>query len=95
MSHPGPVPDLQEAPEARPAAAPPERPSVSIFRKRLRKFRTIKRGYYSFLLLLAAYVISFFLPVLINSDALAVRYQLLNAEFDRRATAAWTGEGVR
>jgi hypothetical protein len=29
------------------------------------------------------------------SPELAVRYQLLNAEFDRRAAAAWTGEGVR
>jgi microcin C transport system permease protein len=75
VSHPGPIPDLQEAPEVRPAAALPERPSVSIFRKRLRKFRTIKRGYYSFLILLVAYGISFFLPLLINSDALAVRYQ--------------------
>ena len=37
-----------------------ERPSVSIFRKRLRKFRTIKRGYYSFLILLAAYASRFF-----------------------------------
>jgi microcin C transport system permease protein len=54
---------------------PAERPSVSVFRKRLRKFRTIKRGYYSFLVLLVAYVISFFLPVLINSSALLVRYQ--------------------
>jgi hypothetical protein len=29
------------------------------------------------------------------SQQVAVRYQLLNAEFDRRATAAWTGEGVK
>jgi len=29
------------------------------------------------------------------SPELAVRYQLLNAEFDRRAAAAWTGEGVQ
>ena len=58
-----------------PAAGQPrgvlaERPSVSIFRKRLRKFRTIKRGYYSFLVLLGAYGVSFFLPLLINSNAL-------------------------
>jgi microcin C transport system permease protein len=54
--------------------APAERPSISVFRKRLRKFRTIKRGYYSFLILLCAYGISFLLPVLINNEALLVRY---------------------
>jgi microcin C transport system permease protein len=51
-----------------------ERPSISIFRKRLRKFRTIKRGYYSFLILVGAYGCSFFLPLLISSSALVVRY---------------------
>jgi hypothetical protein len=29
------------------------------------------------------------------SPELAARYQLLNAEFDRRATAAWTREIVK
>jgi microcin C transport system permease protein len=59
------------------ALAPPLPPgrSVSIFRKRFRKFKTLKRGYYSFLILLAAYAISFILPVLINSKALIVHYQ--------------------
>jgi microcin C transport system permease protein len=46
----------------------------SIFRRRVRKFRRIKRGYYSFLLIAVAYVISFFLPLLLNNTALAVRY---------------------
>ncbi|MCZ6490465.1 MAG: ABC transporter permease subunit [Acidobacteria bacterium] len=55
--------------------APATRPSVSLFRKRLRKFRALKRGYYSFLLLLAAYGTSFFLPVLVNDKALIVRYE--------------------
>lgn len=49
--------------------------SGSIFRKRLRRFRGFKRGYYSFLLLLAAYAASFLLPILVNNKALAVRYQ--------------------
>ncbi len=49
--------------------------SDSLFRKRLRKFKKLKRGYYSFLLLLSLYVTSFFLPLLMNSVALAVRYQ--------------------
>lgn len=48
--------------------------SESIFRKRIRKFRRLKRGYYSFLLLLAAYLISLALPILINDRALIVRY---------------------
>jgi microcin C transport system permease protein len=53
----------------------PPRRSDSIFRKRIRKFKTLKRGYYSFLILLVAYFTSFFLPFLINNKALLVRYQ--------------------
>jgi microcin C transport system permease protein len=53
----------------------PARPSISLFRRRLRKFRSIKRGYWSFLLIVGAYAISFFLPVLVNSTAWLVRYQ--------------------
>lgn len=49
--------------------------SVSIFRKRLGKFRRIKRGYYAFLLILAAYAVSFALPLLINNQPLIVSYQ--------------------
>jgi microcin C transport system permease protein len=49
--------------------------SESIFRKRLRKFRRLKRGYYSFLLLVTAYVISLALPVLVNNRALLIRYE--------------------
>ena len=56
--------------------APPSKPrrSVSIFWKRVQKFTRIKRGYYSFVLLVVAYVVSFFLPLLINSKALIVNY---------------------
>ncbi len=53
----------------------PERPGLSILRKRLRKFRSLKRGYYSFVIMLSLYATSFFLPVLINNEALAVRYE--------------------
>jgi microcin C transport system permease protein len=49
-------------------------PSESIFRRRLRKFRRLKRGYYSFLLIVFAYVFSFFLPLVTNNVALLVRY---------------------
>lgn len=48
--------------------------SVSLFRKRLRKFKTFKRGYYSFILIVVLYIFSFFLPLIINNKALIVRY---------------------
>lgn len=53
------------------AAAKPE----SIFRRRFRKFRRIKRGYWSFLLITGAYLLSFTLPYLMNSTAFLVRYE--------------------
>ena len=46
----------------------------SIFRKRLRKFRRLKRGYYSFLIVAIAYAISFALPLIANNKALIVHY---------------------
>ena len=49
--------------------------SQSIFQKRLRKFRGLKRGYCSFLILLSLYAISFALPALTNDKALFVQYQ--------------------
>ena len=50
-------------------------PSLSIFRKRWRKFRSLKRGYYSFLIIVTAYLVSFVLPLLVNSKPLLVRYE--------------------
>ncbi|MCP4545667.1 MAG: ABC transporter permease [bacterium] len=49
--------------------------STTIFRKRLRKFRTLKRGYYSFLVLLVLYVCSFFLPLIVNNKPLWLTYE--------------------
>lgn len=49
--------------------------SESIFSRRVRKFRRIKRGYYSFVLIVAAYAFSFFLPLVFNNVALVVKYQ--------------------
>ena len=49
--------------------------SESLFRKRLRKFKRLKRGYYSFLLIVSAYVFSFFLPFIMTGTPLAVKYQ--------------------
>jgi microcin C transport system permease protein len=67
--------DPQEIPRTPQPEIPTEQPSVSIFRRRVRRFRRIKRGYYSFLLIAFAYLGSFFLPLLVNSKALVVRYQ--------------------
>lgn len=49
--------------------------SESLFKKRLRRFKSIKRGYYSFIILTLAYIISFFAPLLMNNKALVVYYE--------------------
>ena len=64
---------MQQATGTEQTTRPPA--SVSIFRKRIQKFRRLKRGYYSFLTIVIAYLISFILPVLINDKALAVSYK--------------------
>jgi len=48
--------------------------SESLFRKRLRKFRRLKRGYYSFLIVVVAYLFSFLLPFVMTGQPLLVRY---------------------
>jgi microcin C transport system permease protein len=76
---PPPAPELQSAPYPQHFGDPAERVaparSASPFRRRLRKFQRLKRGYWSFLLIAAAYIVSFFLPVLANNTALMVRYE--------------------
>ena len=52
----------------------PQRKSLSPLRLRLRKFRRLKRGYYAFILLAGAYVLSLLNPLLVNNTALIVRY---------------------
>lgn len=52
--------------------AGPEDQEVSIFRMRIRTFKRCERAYRSFLILLAAYLISFVLPLLINDQAILV-----------------------
>ena len=60
-------------------AIPPDVPlqvrSESVFRRRVRKFRRIKRGYGAFVVIVAGYLLSFLLPLLANNVALVVRYQ--------------------
>jgi microcin C transport system permease protein len=42
---------------------------------RWQKFRMLRRGYYALWILVGAYVLSFFLPLLMNNKALIVHYQ--------------------
>jgi microcin C transport system permease protein len=64
---------MTERPEGDPVSEPTRSDSIS--RRRFRKFRRIKRGYWSFLLITLAYLSSFTLPYLMNSTAFLVRYK--------------------
>ena len=55
--------------------------SDSIFQKRLKRFKSIKRGYYSFIILISLYLLSFLFPILVNSKALLVCYA--NQSYDQ------------
>jgi microcin C transport system permease protein len=44
-------------------------------RRKLQRFRSIRRGYVSFLILAIAIVLSFAAELLVNSRALVVRYE--------------------
>lgn len=48
--------------------------SESLLQKRLRKFKSIKRGYFSFIIILIMYFLSFFAPLLMNNKAIIVKY---------------------
>ena len=48
---------------------------VSLVRRRMGKFRRLRRGYYSFLLITVGYLLSFFLPLIANNVPLAVKYR--------------------
>lgn len=65
---------IQPAQPPGPDAPPKEKP-VSIFQRRWRKFRSLKRGWYSFLLLTGGFLLTFLNPVLINNKALVVHYE--------------------
>ncbi|MBC8455892.1 ABC transporter permease subunit [bacterium] len=49
--------------------------SLSIYKKRWLKFKTMKRGYYSFIIITTLYLLSWLLPVLVNNKALIVQYE--------------------
>jgi microcin C transport system permease protein len=46
----------------------------TIMQRRWRKFKSLKRGYNSFRILIVAYLLSFCLPILVNNQALMVSY---------------------
>ncbi len=46
-----------------------------IFQKRAKKFKTLKRGYYSFILIIGCYALSLLLPLLVTNQALYVSYE--------------------
>lgn len=49
--------------------------SLSVMQRRIRKFKSLRRGYYSFLILCFLYIVSFAFPLLINNRALIINYQ--------------------
>ena len=82
VEHTPPAPDLAVAPYTVPLhAEPAETPAIvrgrpeSLFRKRLRKFRRLKRGYYSFLIIVTAYIFSFFLPLVMTNQPMVVKHR--------------------
>lgn len=46
----------------------------TLFQKRVRKFRRIKRGYYAFVVIASTYAFSFLLPLVMSNQALVVKY---------------------
>lgn len=48
---------------------------LSVLQRRWRKFKTLRRGWYSFLILIGLFLISIFNPLLINNRALVVSHQ--------------------
>ena len=54
--------------------------SDSILKKRIRRFKSIKRGYYSLIILVSLYIISIIAPILISKEALMICYA--NGNYD-------------
>ncbi len=48
---------------------------LTVNQRRWRKFKSLKRGYYSLIILIVLYCLSFFLPILVNNRALMVKYE--------------------
>ena len=48
--------------------------SESILQKRINRFKSIKRGYYSLIILISLYILSLCAPIIFNSKAIMVKY---------------------
>ena len=48
--------------------------SESIFQKRIKRFKSIKRGYYSLIAIITFYILSIISPLWINNKPLMIRY---------------------
>ena len=48
--------------------------SESILQKRIKRFKSIKRGYYSLIILTSLYILSICAPLFFNSKAIIVKY---------------------
>ncbi len=68
------------------SSAPAVVGSPTILQRRWRKFKSLRRGYYSLVVLVSAYVLSFFLPLLVNNKALVVHY---NGQWYFPAVKSW------
>ena len=49
--------------------------SESILQKRIKRFKSMKRGYYSLIILTSLYIISLLGPLWMNNKALIVKYE--------------------
>lgn len=68
-------PETNEAAEAKAEDKAKEPKPLSVFGRRWKKFRGMKRGWYSFIILVIAYLLSLASPLLINNRALVVSYE--------------------
>lgn len=57
------------------ATKPTPKQSTSLFAKRWRKFKTMKRGYYALILFVSTYLLSFLLPLVVSEKALIVKHE--------------------
>ena len=48
--------------------------SESILQKRIKRFKSIKRGYYSLIAIISLYILSLLSPIWINDKPLMIRY---------------------
>ena len=54
--------------------------SQSIFQKRINRFKSIKRGYYSLVMIVSLYILSLISPLWINNKPLMIRFA--NQQYD-------------